>query len=165
MRVIQGYCLQVSCFRGQQWPTFLRISNAWLVTAVHVKMKLGDNTLKFWGSYEICDQKLELLSGENAFRKRFVFYRLTAEYHYGPVLLHFWPQKLHSKISRYISRNSRQLFAGNRSRKRFCPQLVPMALKWPDRIIKVMYVCMSSQCWEYCNCDGVISLLWQLRCL
>ena len=40
-----GYCLQISNFRAQQWLAFWRISNALLVTAVHVKMKLGDNTL------------------------------------------------------------------------------------------------------------------------
>ena len=40
-----GYCLQVSNFRAQQWLAFWHISNALLVTAVHVKMKLGDNTL------------------------------------------------------------------------------------------------------------------------
>ena len=40
-----GYCLQVPCFHAQQQLAFLHISNALLVTAVHVKMKLGDNTL------------------------------------------------------------------------------------------------------------------------
>ena len=40
-----GYCLQVLYFRAQQKLAFLHISNALLVTAVHVKMKLGDNTL------------------------------------------------------------------------------------------------------------------------
>ena len=39
------YCLQVSDFRAQQLLAFLHISNALLVTAVHVKMKLGDNNL------------------------------------------------------------------------------------------------------------------------
>ena len=39
------YCLQVSYFRAQQKLAFLHISNALLVTAVHVKMKLGDNAL------------------------------------------------------------------------------------------------------------------------
>ena len=43
--IIQGYCLQVSYIRGQQNLTFRHISNALLFTAVHVKMKLGDNTL------------------------------------------------------------------------------------------------------------------------
>ena len=42
--MIKGYCLQVSYFRGQQYLTFLHISNALLVTAVHVNMKLVDNT-------------------------------------------------------------------------------------------------------------------------
>ena len=40
-----GYCLQVSYFRAQQWLAVLHISNALLVTAVHVKMKLADNAL------------------------------------------------------------------------------------------------------------------------
>ena len=40
-----GYCLQISNFRAQQWLAFWHISNALLVTAVHVKMKLGDSTL------------------------------------------------------------------------------------------------------------------------
>ena len=40
-----GYYLQVSYFHAQQWLAFLHISNALLVTAVHVKMKAGDNTL------------------------------------------------------------------------------------------------------------------------
>ena len=40
-----GYCLQNSNFRAQQWLAFWHISNSLLVTAVHVKMKLGDNTL------------------------------------------------------------------------------------------------------------------------
>ena len=40
-----GYCLQVSYFRAQQKLAFLHISNALLVTAVHVEIKLGDNTL------------------------------------------------------------------------------------------------------------------------
>ena len=39
------YCLQVSYFHAQQQLAFLHILNALLVTAVHVKMKLGDNTL------------------------------------------------------------------------------------------------------------------------
>ena len=42
--IIQGYCLQVSYFRAQQYLVFLHMSNALLVTAVHVKMKLWDNT-------------------------------------------------------------------------------------------------------------------------
>ena len=40
-----GYCVQVSYFRAQQKLAFLHISNALLVTAVHVKMKLEDNAL------------------------------------------------------------------------------------------------------------------------
>ena len=54
---------------------------------------------------------------------------------------------------------------GNRSRKRFCPQLVPMALKRPDRIIKG-YVCMyefpvlrNTAASKIGNNYGVISLL------
>ena len=43
--IIQGFCLQVSYFRGQQNLTFRHISNALLFTAVHVKMKLVDDTL------------------------------------------------------------------------------------------------------------------------
>ena len=39
-----GYCVQVSFFRAQQQLAFLNISNSMLFTAVHVKMKLGDNT-------------------------------------------------------------------------------------------------------------------------
>ena len=38
--IIQGYCLQVSYSRAQQQLAFLHMSNAMLVTAVHVKMKL-----------------------------------------------------------------------------------------------------------------------------
>ena len=40
-----GYCLQVSYFHARQWLAFLHISNTLLVTAVHEKMKVGDNTL------------------------------------------------------------------------------------------------------------------------
>ena len=42
--IIQGYCLQVSYFRAQQQQAFLHMSNAMLVTAFHVNMKLWDNT-------------------------------------------------------------------------------------------------------------------------
>ena len=42
--IIKGYCLQVSYFRGQQDLTFLHISKALLVTAVHVNLKVVDNT-------------------------------------------------------------------------------------------------------------------------
>ena len=34
-----GYCLQVSYFHAQQWLAFLHISDAFLVNAVHLKMK------------------------------------------------------------------------------------------------------------------------------
>ena len=40
-----GYCLQVPYFSAEQWLALLNISNALLVTAVHVKMKIGDNSL------------------------------------------------------------------------------------------------------------------------
>ena len=40
-----GYCVRVSYFRAQQWLAFLHISNALLVTAFHLKMKLRDNAL------------------------------------------------------------------------------------------------------------------------
>ena len=40
-----GYYVQVSYFRTQQWLAFLHMSDALLVTAGHVKMKLGYNTL------------------------------------------------------------------------------------------------------------------------
>ena len=49
-------------FRGQQWLTFLDILNALLVTAVHVKMKLGNNALQKWEAltfkHKISDKKL-----------------------------------------------------------------------------------------------------------
>ena len=49
-------------FRGQQWLTFLDILNALLVTAVHVKMKLGNNALQKWEAltckHKISDKQL-----------------------------------------------------------------------------------------------------------
>ena len=38
-----AYFLQVPYFRRKQYLPFLYISNALLVSAVHLKMKLGDN--------------------------------------------------------------------------------------------------------------------------
>ena len=55
------YCLQVSYFRAQQQLTFLHISNALLVTAFHVKMKLRDNNLN--------NERLSLVKTKFALKK------------------------------------------------------------------------------------------------
>ena len=59
--LIQGYCLQVRYFRGKQYLPVLYISNALLVSAVLVKMKLGDNGCGH--IYDVTKVYLKLVSG------------------------------------------------------------------------------------------------------
>ena len=84
-------------FRGQQWLTFLLILNALLVTAVHVKMKLGNNTLQRWEAltckHKISDKKLLANCS---------LYFTTLQYIYNLETQRSYKRRLISRISNFL---------------------------------------------------------------